>query len=58
MLNGKYKVIDSHCHVYPDHIAERAVTGVDTRYEMHSVHTGELSGGDRSLCDLLLCNIL
>ena len=43
MLNGKYKVIDSHCHVYPDHIAERAVTGVDTRYEMHSVHTGELS---------------
>ena len=43
MLNGKYKVIDTHCHVYPDPIAEKATHNVDARYDMHSVHTGELS---------------
>ena len=43
MLLGKYKVIDAHCHVYPDKIAEKAKDATDIRYDQHSVHTGTLS---------------
>ena len=43
MVNGKYQIIDTHCHVYPDHIAELAKNATDNYFDMHSVHTGELS---------------
>ncbi len=43
MLKKTYKVIDTHCHVYPDRIAGKAKHAVDERYDQHSVHTGELS---------------
>ena len=29
---GKYKIVDAHCHVYPDKIAERAVEGTSRFY--------------------------
>ena len=32
MINGKYKAIDSHCHIYPEKIAARAVAGTDHFY--------------------------
>lgn len=35
-----YKVIDSHCHIYPDKIASRAVNGTDTFYGINSVCKG------------------
>ena len=31
---GKYRVIDAHCHVYPDKIAEKAVAGTGRFYNM------------------------
>jgi predicted TIM-barrel fold metal-dependent hydrolase len=36
MVEGKYYVIDAHCHVYPDKIAPLAVKGTDTFYGLHS----------------------
>ncbi len=33
ILNGKFRVIDAHCHIYPDKIAERAVLGTSTFYD-------------------------
>ena len=40
MVNGKFFVIDSHCHIYPHKIAERAVHGTDTFYSIDSVDDG------------------
>ena len=37
---GKYKIIDFHCHVYPEKIASKAVAGTDTFYGVVSEHTG------------------
>ena len=39
MVNG-YEIIDAHCHIYPDKIAERAVHGTDTFYDIVSKHKG------------------
>ncbi|MBQ7335890.1 MAG: amidohydrolase [Clostridia bacterium] len=43
MINGTYTVIDAHCHIYPDKIAERAVAGTDRFYDTHAVCRGTLS---------------
>ncbi len=32
MVEGKFKVIDAHCHIYPEKIAARAVAGTDSFY--------------------------
>ena len=37
---GKYKVIDFHCHVYPEKIALKATAGTDTFYGVLSKHLG------------------
>jgi len=33
MINGKYYAIDSHCHIYPEKIAAKAVAGTDRFYD-------------------------
>lgn len=43
MVNGKYYVIDSHCHIYPEKIAAAATHGTDTFYGEHSLHKGTVS---------------
>lgn len=37
---GAYRLVDAHCHVYPDKIATRAVAGTDTFYGLHSLYDG------------------
>ena len=39
MING-IEIIDSHCHIYPEKIAAKAVNGTDTFYGEHSVGSG------------------
>ncbi len=39
MING-IEIIDSHCHIYPEKIAAKAVCGTDNFYGEHSVGTG------------------
>ena len=39
----KYKIIDSHCHVYPDRIAARASAGTSDFYKMPSLYDGRIS---------------
>lgn len=39
----KYKIIDSHCHVYPDKIAEKAAAGTGTFYGMAPRMDGKIS---------------
>ena len=43
MLRNKYYTIDSHCHIYPDAIAERAVAGTDNFYNCKSFCKGTVS---------------
>ena len=43
MLKNKYYTIDSHCHIYPDAIAEKAVAGTDNFYHLNSVYKGTVS---------------
>ncbi len=43
MILGKYKVVDAHCHIYPEKIAERAVHGTDEFYGLHSYGQGLVS---------------
>jgi predicted TIM-barrel fold metal-dependent hydrolase len=40
MINNKFFAIDSHCHVYPEKIASRAVGGTDNFYGVHSAYDG------------------
>ncbi len=40
MIKDKYFVTDSHCHIYPEKIAAKAVNGTDTFYGEHSVGSG------------------
>lgn len=42
MING-FEIIDSHCHIYPEKIAERAIKGTDTFYDGHSLCKGTVS---------------
>ena len=37
---GNFKVIDSHCHVYPEKIAQKAVAGTDRFYDVRSFGDG------------------
>ncbi len=39
MING-YEIIDAHCHIYPEKIADRAVHGTDTFYGIVSKRKG------------------
>ena len=56
MVENKYYVIDSHCHIYPEKIAERAVKGTDDFYSAASqckgtvddlIKRGNMAGIDR-----------
>ncbi len=40
MIRDKYFVTDSHCHIYPEKIAAKAVNGTDNFYGAHSVGSG------------------
>ena len=40
MINDKFYVIDSHCHIYPEKIAAKAVAGTDAFYGVTSVMGG------------------
>lgn len=55
MIDGKYRLIDAHCHIYPPKIASRAVAGTDRFYDLHSVYDGTvetlLSTGDQQGID-------
>ncbi len=42
MINDIF-VIDSHCHIYPEKIAEKAVAGTDNFYGENSVGTGTVN---------------
>ena len=39
----KYKVIDSHCHIYPDKIAQKAAEGTGNFYDMIPEMNGKIS---------------
>ena len=39
----KYKIIDSHCHIYPDKIAEKAAAGTGDFYDMTPLLDGKIS---------------
>lgn len=43
MINGKYTVIDAHCHVYPEKIVDRAVAGTDAFYGTRAACRGVVS---------------
>ena len=36
------RIIDCHCHIYPDAIAERAVAGISTFYGLPNAYNGEI----------------
>ena len=40
MIDGKYYIIDSHCHIYPEKIASKAVAGTDGFYGVTSNGSG------------------
>ncbi len=42
-LKMQYPVIDSHCHVYPDKIAEKAVEGISKFYDLPMCYDGKSS---------------
>ena len=42
MVNG-FEVIDAHCHIYPEKIAEKAVRGTDKFYDIVSKFKGTAS---------------
>ena len=43
MYLGKFRTVDAHCHIYPEKIAARAISGTDTFYGLHSVKNGIVS---------------
>ena len=57
MINGYY-VIDSHCHIYPEKIASKAVAGTDKFYDAKSVGEGTvndlLSRGEQAGIDFFI----
>ncbi len=42
-MNSNYFVIDAHCHIYPDKIAEKAARATDAFYEIEGAHDGRVS---------------
>ena len=55
MVDNKYYVIDSHCHIYPEKIASRAIAGTDNFYDVKSHGLGIVENllevGDKSGID-------
>ena len=43
MIDNKFKVIDAHCHIYPDKIASKAAGATDNFYSVHGFGDGTLS---------------
>ncbi len=43
MYAGKFWTVDAHCHIYPEKIAAKAISGTDTFYGLHSVKNGIVS---------------
>lgn len=43
MVVKKYRIIDSHCHIYPDKIAAKASMGTSDFYKMPSLFDGKIS---------------
>ena len=43
MVVKKYRIIDSHCHIYPDKIAAKASAGTSDFYKMPSLFDGRIS---------------
>ena len=43
MLKNKYRVIDGHCHIYPEKIVDRAVAGTDAFYGTRAACRGVAS---------------
>lgn len=43
MVNNKYYVIDAHCHIYPEKIADRAIAGTENFYHERSACKGTSS---------------
>lgn len=39
-MKDRFRVIDAHCHVYPEKIAARAVAGTDAFYGPHALFSG------------------
>ena len=39
----KYRIIDSHCHIYPDKIAQKASDATGTFYDIPSLLDGKIS---------------
>ena len=39
-MKHQYSIIDSHCHIYPEKIAARAVASTDEFYNTHANGTG------------------
>ena len=39
----KYRIIDSHCHIYPDKIARKASDSTSEFYHMPSLYDGKIS---------------
>ncbi len=43
MVENKFNVIDAHCHVYPDKIAQKAAGATDRFYNVHGFGDGTVS---------------
>jgi len=43
MVNGKYFVIDAHCHIYPDKIAQKAEHAIENFYHVNGFGDGTVS---------------
>ena len=48
-LNGNWQIIDSHCHIYPEKIAFRAVAGTDAFYGTRAACDGTSKGLEKIL---------
>lgn len=42
-MRNNYRIIDAHCHIYPEKIAKKAIAGTDTFYGEHSVGEGTVN---------------
>ena len=40
IMKNQYRIIDAHCHIYPEKIAARAVASTDEFYNTHANGTG------------------
>ena len=43
MVDNKFTVIDAHCHIFPDKIAEKAARATDRFYDVHGFGDGTVS---------------